>query len=229
MQMRRPYAHFKHDSSYPATSPPCPLTYTQQSHSHVSLSGGLLRWQWGSVMPTRCKTFQLLAKFWPVRYLLKRTFATKSLQLNYPLKEDIAHMYVLSGSISHFILALNLEYGNKGRGAYKGYTAVQGEVEKKRSQNSRVIPLLCFINATPCAPVSGSEGLVRLWRLWAKTDFAPSGGGQAGNMWQLICANKHLWRRRRGSWKPPPGSTAVPPAQTSAVPLNQWGWEIWWT
>lgn len=82
-------------------------------------------------MPTRCKTFQLLAKFWPVRYLLKRTFATKSLQLNYPLKEDITHMYVLSASISHFILALNLEYGNKGRGAYKGYTAVQGEVEKK--------------------------------------------------------------------------------------------------
>lgn len=51
----------------------------------------------------------------------------KSLQLNYPLKEDIAHMYVLSASISHFILALK----NKGRGAYKGYTAVQGEVEKK--------------------------------------------------------------------------------------------------
>ena len=82
---------------------------------------------------------------------------------------------------------------------------IQEFMEEKKKKNVRVILLLRFINTPPCAPVSESEGLVRLWRLWAKTDLAPSGGGQAGNMWQLICANKHLWRRRRRKQKTPAG------------------------
>lgn len=36
------------------------------------------------------------------------------------------------------------------------------EMRRKKKRNARVILLLCFINATPCAPVRGSEGLVRL-------------------------------------------------------------------
>lgn len=132
---------------------------------------------------------------------VKRTFATKSLQLNYclPLRIDISYTHVLCASISLFILTLNLEYGNK--------EDIQQfrEEKRKRRENAGVIPLLCFINATPCAPVSGSKGLVRLWRLWAKTDFAPSGGDQAWNMWQLICANKHLWRRGEREQKTPAG------------------------
>lgn len=36
------------------------------------------------------------------------------------------------------------------------------EEEKKKRENAGVILLLCFINAPPCVPVSGSEGLVRL-------------------------------------------------------------------
>ena len=32
------------------------------------------------------------------------------------------------------------------------------EWRKKRRENGGVIPLLCFINATPCAPVSGEPG-----------------------------------------------------------------------
>lgn len=36
------------------------------------------------------------------------------------------------------------------------------EKKKKKRENAGVILLLCFINATPCVPVSGSEGPVRL-------------------------------------------------------------------
>ena len=92
--------------------------------------------------------------------------------------------------------------------------------KKRERENAGVMPLLCFINAMPCAPVSGSQGLVRLWRLWVKTDFAPSGGGCAGNMWQLICANKHLWRRGGGGEKTPAG--APQPCHLHRPPLCLW-------
>lgn len=36
------------------------------------------------------------------------------------------------------------------------------EERRRRKRGSGVIPLLRFINATPCAPVSASEGPVRL-------------------------------------------------------------------
>lgn len=34
--------------------------------------------------------------------------------------------------------------------------------EKRKTESMLVILQLCFINATPCVPVSESEGLVRL-------------------------------------------------------------------
>lgn len=70
---------------------------------------------------------------------VKRKFAAKSLQLNYslPLRIDIAYIYVLCASVSCFILTLNLEYGNKGGDAHKGYPAVQGgDGEKKRGEKT---------------------------------------------------------------------------------------------
>lgn len=158
---------------------------------------------------------------------VKRAFATKRLQLNYclPLRIEISYTYVLCASISLFILTLNLEYGNKGDDDYKGYPAVQGKERRKRRENAGVMPLLCSINATPCAPVSGSKSLVRLWRLWTKTDFAPSGGDRAGNMWQLICANKHLWRSGEREKKTPAG--ALQPCHLHRPPQCLWLSESW--
>lgn len=137
MQMRRPYAHFKHGQLPSSRAPPLALSHTHSRTIHVSQSGGLLRWQWVSVMPTRCKTFQLQAKSWAVWYLLKEHLQQKSLQPNYclPLRIDISYTYVLCASISLFILTLNLEYGNKGDDDYKGYPAVQGGEKKKERKH----------------------------------------------------------------------------------------------
>lgn len=141
MQMRRPYAHFKHGRlPIQPCSPSCPLAYTQRNHSHVSQSGGLLRWQWVSVMPTRCKTFQLLAESWAVWYLLTEHLRRKSLQLNYslPLRIDISYIYVLWASISLFILTLNLEYVNiEGGRCLERLSNSSGRRGEKKKQEKR--------------------------------------------------------------------------------------------
>ncbi|CAB1425105.1 unnamed protein product [Pleuronectes platessa] len=56
------------------------------------------------------------------------------------------------------------------------------------------------------------EGTVYTWALSVAFHYSEENfqqvlgcGGCAGNMWQLICANKHLWRRGGGGEKTPAG------------------------
>lgn len=188
MQMRRPYAHFKRQSPSPAPHP------RALSLTHRGAVGGSHRVRevllgWAPTMLTTCKTFHPTVSMFDM-------CSEKRLRA---LKRDVSCRNVLSAWRSLLIPTWNRESGCKAGVAYIGCPEVHGRAGKITAL------LQCFINAPPCAPVSESEGSARLWRLRVKTDLAPPGGGRAGNMWQLICANKHLWRGGGGSRKPPQG------------------------
>ena len=124
------------DSSHPAVLPLSPF------HTHTAEPFTCLT-EWGAVKMTMgfCHADQVqnISTAGQVQSCLisvNRTFATKSLQLNYslPLRIDISYIYVLCALISLFILTLNLKYVNKGGDAYKGYPVVQGGEEEKKER-----------------------------------------------------------------------------------------------
>lgn len=61
--MQQPYAHFKQTlhTSFPNTSPPPLCIHWPIIHMPVWV-GGLLKWQWFTLIPTRCKAFLSLIK-----------------------------------------------------------------------------------------------------------------------------------------------------------------------
>lgn len=188
--MRRPYAHFKSAGFHRRPA------YTQRNYSRVSRSGGAVKMTSDSVKLTRCKTFKAMAQLFDI--CVENTsnheseWLFESRYVPHVCIICIKSLWPQTWSMEikeEMLLKVIQELAGEGKGVVCVCVCVWGDV--------RVILLLCFINAPPCAPVSESEGPVRRWRLRAKTDFAPLGGGQAGNMWQLICANKHLWRGRR--------------------------------
>lgn len=115
-------------------SPSCPLTYTQPKHSRL-IEWGAVKMTMGFCHANQVQNISTAGQVLSSLRSVKRTYATKSRQLNYclPLRIDISYTYVLCASISIFILTLNVEYGNKGDDDYKGYPAVQG-VEKKKER-----------------------------------------------------------------------------------------------
>lgn len=113
------------DSSHPAGSPSCLLTYTQQNHSRLT-ERGAVKMTMGFCHADQVQHISTVGQVLSCLISVKGTFATKSLQLNYclPLRIDMSHTHVVSASISRFIPTFSLGYGNKGHDACKGYPAV---------------------------------------------------------------------------------------------------------